>query len=341
MSKHHIFVTLFLFFSLVRGLPALAGDTEPIARSPGLDWEKYQAGVVADWSSYQEHEAALWQTYKERVSGKWGKDAQLTGKKTYVEYFSNDRLRVRINFEKGTMTFESLDQNWKESKKSVSKILDHLLKEKVIEKAELPKDPKGALGSDVVVGLDHRTRERRTFTLKMREDHLAVRIRRYLPLVLKYSALNEVEPALVLAVINQESAFNPRARSWVPAYGLMQIVPVYAGQEVLHLVPSEDFLYDPENNIRVGTEYLKLLQDQYFGQMKPSISKQYLVTCSYNWGPHRILRAIRQGTLDPEASSEILYDNLLGVVPSETRGYLIGVTREHRRYRSYFEARGN
>ncbi len=68
-----------------------------------------------------------------------------------------------------------------------------------------------------------------------------------------------VDEALVYALIRQESAFNPEAKSWAGARGLMQIMPrtasYVAGDKNLQ-GKSKDSLYDPELNLRLGQEYL-------------------------------------------------------------------------------------
>ena len=56
-------------------------------------------------------------------------------------------------------------------------------------------------------------------------DHLQTRVRLYLPYVEKASRIYEVAPELILAVIQTESVFNPRAVSNACAVGLMQLVP--------------------------------------------------------------------------------------------------------------------
>ena len=56
---------------------------------------------------------------------------------------------------------------------------------------------------------------------------------------------------LVIAVMAQESAFNPEAESLAGALGLMQIIPRFSE------VANETMLYDPEINIREGVRYLK------------------------------------------------------------------------------------
>ena len=73
-----------------------------------------------------------------------------------------------------------------------------------------------------------------------------------------YRASREVglDPLLVLAVISVESRFNPIAESVMGAKGLMQIIPRFHPAKVT-AVGGEDALWDPENNIEVGTRILQ------------------------------------------------------------------------------------
>lgn len=65
-----------------------------------------------------------------------------------------------------------------------------------------------------------------------------------------------VDPLLVLAVISVESRFNPIAESVMGAKGLMQIIPKYHRAR-LSEYGGEAAIFDPESNIRVGTEILR------------------------------------------------------------------------------------
>jgi soluble lytic murein transglycosylase len=99
---------------------------------------------------------------------------------------------------------------------------------------------------------------------------LAVR-ERYEPLIRDYSTRQALRPDLVRAVIQVESGFNPRARSRVGAMGLMQLMPATARE----LGVGDP--YDPEDNIRGGTMYLRQLIDRYEGN-------EELALAAYNAG---------------------------------------------------------
>lgn len=82
----------------------------------------------------------------------------------------------------------------------------------------------------------------------------------------RYSAVNDLDPYLVTAVIYVESGFNPQSRSRAGARGLMQLIPSTA-KEAAEQLGEKDFevemLDDPKTNIRYGTWYLRHLLERY------------------------------------------------------------------------------
>ena len=79
----------------------------------------------------------------------------------------------------------------------------------------------------------------------------------YDTLISEHANANALSPDFVRAVIQAESAFNPRARSARGAMGLMQLMPQTAAEyRVLDA-------YDPAENIRAGVSYLKSLMTRF------------------------------------------------------------------------------
>jgi soluble lytic murein transglycosylase-like protein len=106
-------------------------------------------------------------------------------------------------------------------------------------------------------------------------------LERFEPLVQEHSQRQSLRPDLVRAVIQVESGFNPWARSPKGAMGLMQLMPATARELGVRNA------YDPEENVRGGTQYLRQLLDKYQGD-------EELALAAYNAGSGAVDRYGRQ-----------------------------------------------
>ncbi len=101
--------------------------------------------------------------------------------------------------------------------------------------------------------------------------------------VMARAKAQDLDPAWVFAVARQESAFAPEARSPKGALGLMQLLPSTAEGMARRLkarAMSRD-LFDVDNNIALGTAYLRGLMERFDGHA-------VLATAAYNAGPRRV-----------------------------------------------------
>jgi soluble lytic murein transglycosylase-like protein len=92
------------------------------------------------------------------------------------------------------------------------------------------------------------------------------------PLIDAAAQTHSVEPKLLRAVMERESAFRPCAVSPKGAQGLMQLMPDTAGE-----LGVED-AFDPKQNIDGGARFLKQLLDKYKGDLPLALG-------AYNAGP--------------------------------------------------------
>lgn len=93
---------------------------------------------------------------------------------------------------------------------------------------------------------------------------------------------------LVAAVIYQESKFNPNARSWCGAQGLMQLMPGTARQVGVY----GNQAYNPASNIQGGTNYLKQLEKTW-ANISDYTQRVKFILASYNAGPGHVMDAAR------------------------------------------------
>lgn len=155
--------------------------------------------------------------------------------------------------------------------------------------------------------------------------------------------------SLILSVIKNESAFNPRARSHANALGLMQLVPTSGGKEAYSFLlgktatPSPEVLYNPVENIRLGATYLHLLNTRYFGKVKNPKTRQYLIIAAYNTGAGNVAKAFTGKMKLKAAIKKInqmapdqVFEHLRAHLPyAETKNYLARVAGDINTFKNW------
>ncbi len=131
-----------------------------------------------------------------------------------------------------------------------------------------------------------------------------------------------VDPNLVLAIMREESRFNPRAKSPVAARGLLQLIITTArdiGREVGLVDLSPEDLYDPRIVIRIGTKYLSTLSAEFGGD-------KHAIVAAYNAGPAqvRLWQRMAPAKGDDYFDESITFD--------ETREYVRKVMKSYSEY---------
>ncbi|AHF02158.1 lytic transglycosylase [Thiomicrospira aerophila AL3] len=162
--------------------------------------------------------------------------------------------------------------------------------------------------------------------------------------VRRHSRTYNIRPDLIYAIMEAESSFNPYAMSHIPAYGLMQIVPTTAGRDAHELIykrpgtPTRDYLFVPDNNIRMGVGYLSILDTRYLVRVNNPLSREYCVIAGYNTGSGNVLRAFdndRSRAFEQinRMQPQQVYQHLVRHLPfAETRRYMQKVTEFQRKY---------
>ena len=182
--------------------------------------------------------------------------------------------------------------------------------------------------------------------LQLVENHIPKRAEQFKELVKANSAKFTVDQPLIFAIMEQESAFNPAAKSHVPAYGLMQLVPKSGGRDAYRyvhkqdVIPSANYLYDPSNNVELGTGYLRLLMTTSFAKVKDSRCRMLCAIAAYNTGAGNVSRALIGSTNVSKAIDKInsmTFDQLFSYLRSnlphaETRDYIQKVTSKMEKY---------
>jgi membrane-bound lytic murein transglycosylase C len=345
-------------------------DWERMKRQQDTLWQQSVSDLDSQWDQAVREQEEEWQRTLNEIDRVWG-DRVASTRKEWVDYPSGYGSRGRVHFDKGYVrvstlvpanTPEAVARAKKELEKRFRKLISsdnaakiNVLKGQIINRrgrqvtganvnSYIKKEvlPRARVQKKPVKGKDGIKKYKVTAQVPMAKGHIHTRAGQYKPIIIRHSRRFNVAPELVMAVTHTESSFNPLARSGAGAYGLMQIIPRYAGREAYKHVHGTDtiikpkYLYDPNNNVELGSAYLGLLLTNYYGNMNDRLKTRYLSICAYNWGPTSITRKVVNRYNISGMSSQAVYKLLLARTPEETRNYLGRVEGRSRTYASMF-----
>lgn len=150
----------------------------------------------------------------------------------------------------------------------------------------------------------------------------------------RYAALNGWDWRLIAAVIRHESRFKIGVVSPAGAIGLMQIIPFRH---------SAEMLFNPEYNVKAGTEHLSRMRKMFKPYSKDSVQNVKFTLAAYNAGEGRVLECIRFAkSIGVDATS---WDSIaLRSIPrmrtfsgSQTIPYVDSILRTYRKYQEKYE----
>lgn len=285
----------------------------------------------------------LFDQLKKNAGKEWGEEKpELPSRKKYVKYTQNYQSRAMVDFDKGTVTVETIQQ----------KDALNALKNAVVTTLLTTEDPAATdIFSDKTPTFngepylyqqvyDHEGKSiryqwraerfaeylvsnklQKTKTSKginysvnfdLVEQHSHLRQQKYSEHVLASAKKYGVSPTLIYAIIETESSFNPFAVSRANAYGLMQVVPTTAGKDVYTRIkkrtdqPTQKVLFSPQQNIDIGTAYLHILNDIYLKKITNKQSREYSMISAYNGGAGNVFKTFSNNRQDaPEAINRL------------------------------------
>lgn len=194
-------------------------------------------------------------------------------------------------------------------------------------------------------GKDGKKRKVAQVPMKLATNNISKQAALYKDIIAEFSKKFQIEEPLIYAVIEQESGFRPNAVSPANAYGLMQLVPRSGGTDAygfvygVYTAPDIEFLFNPRNNIELGTAYLHLLTYRmHLKRVSDFDCRRLCVIAAYNTGEGNVFRSFT-GKISPCTNLinnypyDKLYNHLIKNLPHpETRDYVEKVVKRREKY---------
>ena len=326
-----------ILFSL--SLTLFAQTQEEYVQEQKSAFSSYKYKQESEFKKYKQKYIDAINKYKKDINTFWG-DSKISTKKEWLFYTKDKKTRSDVDFNKETITVQTIASSKKEAKQKLQEALAKVItvdtkyvqdNDPLEKRLSRIKKPSNLIDKDVsrepilsTIIFDKKPTKKSVLqyvnkhiskdkiktkqakdkkfiiysvAIKMPKNATIKRSKIYYREVKKQATKQNLPIELIFAIIHSESSFNPRARSYIPAYGLMQLVPKTAGidayQYLYHKrrLVSGRYLYDSKNNIKMGTAYLHILYYRYLRKIKNPKSRIYCTIAAYNTGAGNIAYA--------------------------------------------------
>jgi len=264
---------------------------------------------------------------KKAIEHKWGKaNEEHPAQKKYVKYSNDYQARAIIDFENSWVQVETIaikntnsllaqaisttlltsnDPSKTDIFSSRAPVLgdEPFLYQQVLDQDKKAIRYRWRAGRYAKYLIDNQLKKRhsqgRTITsvrFSLVDNNIHLRKQKFSEFVLASARKYQIPASLIYGIIETESSFNPYAVSPANAYGLMQVVPATAGKDVYQKMkkkagqPTKAVLFNPKQNIDIGSAYLSILKNSYLSKINQNQNKKYAIISAYNGGAGNVLR---------------------------------------------------
>lgn len=335
-------------------------------------YNTYKKTIDEEFKAYQKAHDEAFKEFSKALGKKWPEtngQPEVTTKDKYVEYDKDLNSKKVVDYKNKNISLEVIASSAKEAKEKMISMFKNLLTEDVkgaakkdilenkiakkLNTTQKPVQSNEKLIADVITSQEkmqmQKNLQKQNLVLvkykgkfiykanvKMPSDSIVRKAKTFKSDVIKNANKQQIPAELIYAIMHSESSFNPMARSHIPAFGLMQIVPRSAGVDSYQylynkkrVLPSS-YLYNSENNIIIGSGYLHVLYYRYLRNIKDPQSRLYCAIAAYNTGAGNVAKTFIGNTNINKASvtinrmnSQDVYKKLISNLPyNETRVYL-------------------
>ncbi len=386
MKKFSLLITLsslLLALNAPAGIEQMKAEFEQMKHAQNEEFKDYKSKLDAEYKTYKKELETYWRKPELSTKKRWvsyTKDKQARSKVDFeknnytVEVIAKDiksakkKLKERISYvvSKNTKEVVKTDPLQKRvakisrskdvvtSKVTAKPIIAPLIFAKKPSKEDVNKYALNTLNKSKITTKKAKQKGEKVYTLTVNlPKNSTLRLSKlYAKEVSQNSQEFNIPLELVFAIIQTESDFNPFAKSHIPAFGLMQIVPRTAGKDAYRFLhkrdgtPSATYLYNAPNNIEMGSAYLHILYYRYLKKIKNPKSRLYCTIAAYNTGAGNIAWAFththNMNKAAPKInrlSSDAVYEKLLQDLKyDEPKHYLKRVKKRMKIYKLAYKS---